>query len=85
MKKHIPTTLLQHTRHCSSYNDGTSTPTLSPSCNNDLPTQEKTPVELPDLINTLAQRNIDAMSPSRNQKKQNKAALRSVLHSIFSS
>lgn len=85
MKKYIPTTLLQHARHCSSSNDNAPTSFPSPFYNNDLATHERTPVELPDLINTLAQRNIDAMSPSRNQKKQNKAALRSVLHSIFSS
>lgn len=85
MKKHIPTTLLQQSSHPTFNNDESPSSTSNFFYKEKQTEHKQASVEIPDLIKTIAQRNIEAMSPSRNQKRHNKAALRSVLHSIFSS
>jgi hypothetical protein len=48
-------------------------------------TTDQQPVRIDELIKSISQRNQEAMSPLRKQKKHNKAVLNSVLRSIFSS
>ena len=85
MKKHIPQTLLLPEP------DNTSKPEQAHSAmlkNNFVqypPAKVHQPVRIDELIESISQRNLEAMSPLRKQKTHNKAALNSVLRSIFSS
>ncbi|OBQ57556.1 hypothetical protein SP90_00460 [Halodesulfovibrio spirochaetisodalis] len=84
MKKHIPQSLLTAEPHTTTH--GAPQPSSNGKTNS-FHMNEKThsPVIMEDLISSIAQRNKNAMSPARIQKKQNTAAPNSVLNSIFSS
>jgi len=85
MKKYIPQTLLQPE----------PADTLKSKQNHSLMlrnefvqhphTTDQQSVHIDELIESISQRNQEAMSPLRKQKTQNRAMLNSVLRSIFSS
>jgi hypothetical protein len=85
MKKHIPQTLLQ----LESVNTSKSKQDHSAMLRNNFAQHPHTivqqPVRIDELIESISQRNQEAMSPLRKQKTQNRAVLDSVLRSIFSS
>jgi len=85
MKKHIPQTLLQAEPATTSQVKQSHSTMLKNDFAQHPHATEKQPVLIDELIESISQKNMEAMSPLRKQKTHNKAALNSVLRSIFSS
>lgn len=85
MKKHIPKTLLQAETPNASKSTQNNSVMISSHPEQHFPVTNIQPVLLGELIESISQRNREAMSPLHTQKKHNKAVLHSVLRSIFSS
>lgn len=85
MKKHIPQTLLQPEPAATSKSMQNHSEMLKTICAQHPHAENQQPVLIDELIKSISQRNLEAMSPLRKQKTHNKTALNSVLRSIFSS
>lgn len=85
MKKHIPQTLLQPDPATTATSIQKHSTMLKNDFEQPLHTKDHQSVRIDELIESISQRNLEAMSPLRKQKTHNKAALNSVLRSIFSS